>query len=90
MFPAGSRRFAEASLRRRPPAPPAGTVGMGIRILVVEDEDAIADFLVRGLREEGFTVERAADGDDGLAPPSSRRPGTWSSARLVAARGRTG
>jgi two-component system, OmpR family, copper resistance phosphate regulon response regulator CusR len=37
---------------------------MGIRILVVEDERAIADFLVRGLREEGFTVEHAADGED--------------------------
>jgi two-component system copper resistance phosphate regulon response regulator CusR len=36
---------------------------MGIRILVVEDESAIADFLVRGLREEGFTVEQAGDGD---------------------------
>ncbi len=38
---------------------------MGIRILVVEDEPEIADFVVRGLREEGFTVERAADGEDG-------------------------
>jgi two-component system, OmpR family, copper resistance phosphate regulon response regulator CusR len=38
---------------------------MGIRILVIEDEDEIADFLVRGLREEGFTVERAADGQEG-------------------------
>jgi two-component system copper resistance phosphate regulon response regulator CusR len=38
--------------------------GVGIRILVVEDEDAIADFLVRGLREEGFAVERSADGED--------------------------
>ncbi|MBX9581856.1 MAG: response regulator transcription factor [Gemmataceae bacterium] len=36
-----------------------------MRLLVVEDEDEIADFLVRGLREEGFTVERAADGHDG-------------------------
>jgi two-component system copper resistance phosphate regulon response regulator CusR len=36
---------------------------MGIRILVVEDEAGIADFLVRGLREEGFTVEHAADGE---------------------------
>lgn len=35
---------------------------MGIRVLVVEDEAGIADFLVRGLREEGFTVEHAADG----------------------------
>jgi two-component system copper resistance phosphate regulon response regulator CusR len=39
--------------------------GMGIRILLIEDEDEIADFLVRGLREEGFTVERAADGEEG-------------------------
>jgi two-component system copper resistance phosphate regulon response regulator CusR len=38
---------------------------MGVRILVIEDEDGIADFLVRGLREEGFAVERAADGEDG-------------------------
>lgn len=37
---------------------------MGIRILVVEDEDDIADFLVRGLREEGFVVERSPDGHD--------------------------
>lgn len=36
---------------------------MGIRILVVEDEAEIADFLVRGLREEGFTVEHSPDGD---------------------------
>ena len=30
---------------------------MSLRILVVEDEAEIADFLVRGLREEGFAVE---------------------------------
>ena len=34
---------------------------MGIRILVVEDEVEIADFLVRGLREEGFSVEHVGD-----------------------------
>ena len=38
---------------------------MGIRILLVEDGDDIADFVVRGLREEGYAVERAADGDSG-------------------------
>lgn len=38
---------------------------MGIRILVVEDEAEIADFIVRGLREEGYTVENAPDGHDG-------------------------
>jgi two-component system copper resistance phosphate regulon response regulator CusR len=38
---------------------------MGIRILLIEDEDEIADFLLRGLREEGFTTARAADGEEG-------------------------
>jgi two-component system copper resistance phosphate regulon response regulator CusR len=38
---------------------------MGLRILVIEDDAAIADFLLRGLREEGFTVELAADGEAG-------------------------
>jgi two-component system copper resistance phosphate regulon response regulator CusR len=34
---------------------------MGLRLLVVEDQDDFADFVVRGLREEGLTAERAAD-----------------------------
>jgi len=38
---------------------------MGIRVLIVEDEDLIAESVARGLREEGFTVERAADGPAG-------------------------
>src|SRR5262245_54234997 len=36
---------------------------MSIRVLVIEDEREIADFIVRGLREEGFTVAHAGDGD---------------------------
>jgi len=35
---------------------------MSFRILVVEDEAELADFVVRGLREEGFVVDHAADG----------------------------
>ena len=38
---------------------------MGYRILVIEDDDEIADFVVRGLREEGLTVDRAANGKEG-------------------------
>jgi two-component system copper resistance phosphate regulon response regulator CusR len=38
---------------------------VSIRVLLVEDEPEIADFVARGLREEGFTVETAANGDDG-------------------------
>lgn len=36
-----------------------------LRLLVVEDDPQIADFVVRGLREEGLTVEHAADGTAG-------------------------
>jgi len=38
---------------------------VGIRILVIEDDEEIADFVVRGLREEGYTVEHARDGETG-------------------------
>lgn len=36
---------------------------MGIRILMVEDDELIAASLVRGLREEGFVVDHAVDGE---------------------------
>ena len=35
---------------------------MSSHLLVVEDEPRIADFLTRGLREEGYTVDHVADG----------------------------
>jgi two-component system, OmpR family, response regulator RegX3 len=38
-----------------------------VRILIVEDEDSIAEPLSEGLRREGFTVERAATGAEALA-----------------------
>jgi two-component system copper resistance phosphate regulon response regulator CusR len=37
------------------------------RLLVVEDEKRVRAFLSRGLVEEGFSVEEAADGDEALA-----------------------
>jgi two-component system, OmpR family, copper resistance phosphate regulon response regulator CusR len=37
-----------------------------MRILVIEDEARILSFLSRGLEAEGYTVEGAADGRDGL------------------------
>jgi DNA-binding response OmpR family regulator len=36
-----------------------------VEILIVEDEEAIADFLRRGLEAEGYTVSAAADGIEG-------------------------
>jgi two-component system, OmpR family, response regulator RegX3 len=38
-----------------------------MRVLIVEDEDAIAEPLAEGLRREGFDVARAATGTDALA-----------------------
>ena len=38
-----------------------------MRILLVEDDDSIAQPLTDGLRREGFTVERAATGAEALA-----------------------
>lgn len=37
-----------------------------IRILVVEDEDSLAELVAMGLRRHGYLVERAADGDTAL------------------------
>jgi heavy metal response regulator len=37
-----------------------------MRALVVEDDTTIADFVARGLREAGFAVDHAADGDAAL------------------------
>lgn len=38
---------------------------MSVHILLVEDESRIADFLARGLNEEGYQVEHAPDGVQG-------------------------
>ena len=37
-----------------------------VRALLVEDDATIADFVARGLREAGFAVDHAADGEAGL------------------------
>ncbi len=38
-----------------------------MRILVVEDEKKVANFIKQGLEEEGYAVDWAADGQEGLA-----------------------
>ena len=37
-----------------------------MRILLVEDDQKIASFIIKGLKAEGFAVDHAADGEDGL------------------------
>jgi two-component system, OmpR family, response regulator len=38
-----------------------------VRALLVEDDATIGEFVVRGLREAGFVLDHAADGEAGLA-----------------------
>jgi two-component system, OmpR family, response regulator len=47
-------------------AGPARPEGVGVTVLLVEDDDVIAEFVARGLHEAGFAVDRAADGEEGL------------------------
>ena len=49
---------------------PEGNVVSG-RVLVVEDDADTADYITKGLREAGFTVEHVSDGRDGLYLASS-------------------
>jgi len=37
-----------------------------MRILVVEDDKKVASLIVKGFKQEGFAVDHAADGEDGL------------------------
>jgi two-component system OmpR family response regulator len=37
-----------------------------MRILIVEDDRKIADLLAKGLREVGYAVDQAGDGDEGM------------------------
>ncbi len=38
-----------------------------MRILIIEDDRKISSFLEKGFRENGYAVDRAADGEEGLA-----------------------
>src|SRR5215210_1320371 len=48
--------------------------GSGPRVLVVEDEEAIRDFVEMGLRYERFEVDLAVDGPEALATFARQRP----------------
>jgi two-component system, OmpR family, response regulator len=37
-----------------------------MRLLLIEDDPVISSFVTKGLREAGFAVDNAADGEDGL------------------------
>jgi len=39
---------------------------MGHKLLIIEDDEATASYIAKGMTEEGFTVDRADNGRDGL------------------------
>jgi len=63
-------KYAEAEVRMAHDAA-ASRVG---RILIVDDEQGITDFLLFGLRDEGFDVAIAGSGEEGLAKLEEYRP----------------
>jgi two-component system, OmpR family, response regulator len=47
-------------------AAPDAELGTPVRILVIEDDTTLARFVMKGLREAGFAVDHAGNGEDGL------------------------
>src|ERR1700747_3912061 len=46
-------------------APEVGQV-IDMRVLVVEDDEKIASFVIKGVKQNGYAVDHAADGEHGL------------------------
>jgi PAS domain S-box-containing protein len=51
---------------------PAGEVPVGTRALVVEDEQALGDAVADALRDAGFEVDRAGDGEEAILRTQER------------------
>lgn len=57
------------------PVPPAGSSPLkGKKILLVEDDDALASVYEMRLQEEGFQLRRVPNGEDALASALEYRP----------------
>ena len=54
--------------RRKLPMDPKSVMfaELPMRLLVVEDDEKIATFVVKGLKQSGFAVDHAKDGEEGL------------------------
>ena len=42
-----------------------------MRVLVIEDDDKIASFIVNGLKQAGFATDHSTNGEDGLSRAST-------------------
>ena len=58
----------------QPNAPAAPNAGSPKRILLVEDDDAIANVYLMRLQAEGFDVRRVGNGEDALAAALNYQP----------------
>ena len=56
----------KAAPAREPLTEPNGTHLAQMRALIVEDDRDVAAYLVKGLKEHGYTVDHSTDGKDGL------------------------
>jgi len=54
-----------------------------MRVLLVEDEPLLADFVAKGLREGGHAVDHAATGPDGLHLAQTERYDAWILDRML-------
>ena len=64
----GSKAVAQRRSQTTPPAEPVRRdVFKGARVLVVEDEPALATAVKEAFSDAGFVVDRAGDGEEGLA-----------------------
>ena len=70
----GRRAEREATAREETDEAAEGRAAGGVRVLVVDDEETILEFLGMGLGYEGFTVETATDGPAALAAAARFRP----------------
>ena len=42
-----------------------------MKLLIIEDDQIIADFIIKGMKEAGFSIEHAIDGESGFALAAS-------------------
>ncbi|BAU84738.1 two-component system response regulator [Streptomyces laurentii] len=62
------------TFRSRSEAPRSGSTGGAVRVLVVDDEDALGELLSMSLRYEGWQVRREADGAGAVRAVRAFRP----------------
>lgn len=61
-------------LQPQPVSPPLADDGKPKRILLVEDDDNLADVYITRLEAEGFDLKRVSNGEDALAVALEYRP----------------